>query len=104
MLPFLTTVAVAVAMMGMLNSLRRFFIPALSPAMFNVATIACALLLVPVMPRDRPAADRRRSRSARCSAALGQVALQWPALRREGFRYRPVLDFARSRTCARSCG
>ena len=32
MLPFLTTVAVAVAMMGMLNSLRRFFIPALSPA------------------------------------------------------------------------
>ena len=32
MLPFLTTVAVAVAMMGMLNSLRRFFLPALSPA------------------------------------------------------------------------
>ena len=27
-------------MMGMLNSLRQFFIPALSPAMFNVATIA----------------------------------------------------------------
>ncbi len=43
MLPFLTTVAVAVAMMGMLNSLHRFFIPALAPAMFNVATIACAL-------------------------------------------------------------
>ena len=39
MLPFLTTVAVAVAMMGMLNALHRFFIPALSPAMFNVATI-----------------------------------------------------------------
>ena len=51
MLPFLSTVAVAVAMMGMLNSLRRFFIPALSPAMFNVATILCAFVLVPVMPR-----------------------------------------------------
>ena len=51
MLPFLTTVAAAVAMMGMLNSLRRFFIPALSPAMFNVATIACAFGLVPLMPR-----------------------------------------------------
>src|SRR4029079_417769 len=51
MLPFLTTVAVSVAMMGMLNSLRRFFIPALSPAMFNVATIACGFVLVPVLPR-----------------------------------------------------
>ena len=51
MLPFLTTVAVAVAMMGMLNSLHRFFIPSLSPAMFNVATILCAVALVPVMPQ-----------------------------------------------------
>src|SRR4030095_12855761 len=51
MLPFLTTVAVAVAMMGMLNSLHRFFIPALSPAMFNIATIVCAFALVPLMPR-----------------------------------------------------
>jgi len=24
---------------------------------------------------------------------LGQIALQWPALRKEGFRYRPVVDF-----------
>ena len=38
-------------MMGMLNSLRRFFIPALSPAMFNVATIVSAFTLVPLMPR-----------------------------------------------------
>src|SRR5919108_3028541 len=47
MMPFLTTIAVAVAMMGMLNSLHRFFVPALSPAMFNVVTIACAYGLVP---------------------------------------------------------
>src|SRR5262245_13746138 len=51
MLPFLATVAVSVAMMGMLNALRRFFIPALSPAMFNVATIVAAFTLVPLMPR-----------------------------------------------------
>ncbi len=24
---------------------------------------------------------------------LGQMAIQWPALRKEGFRYRPILDF-----------
>jgi len=44
MLPFLTLVSVAAVMMGMLNSLQHFFIPALAPAMFNLATILCALL------------------------------------------------------------
>src|SRR5262249_39268497 len=39
MLPFLPLLAIGVAMMGMLNALRRFFIPAMSPAMFNVATL-----------------------------------------------------------------
>ena len=36
MLPFLTFVALAAAFMGMLNALHHFFMPALSPAMFNV--------------------------------------------------------------------
>jgi putative peptidoglycan lipid II flippase len=62
MLPFLTLIAIAVGLMGMLNSLRRFFVPAFSPAMFNVG-------------------------------GIGQVVVQWPILRREGFRFRPRLDF-----------
>lgn len=92
MLPFLTTVAVAVAMMGMLNSVHRFFIPALSPAMFNVATIGCAVALAPVMPALglEPIAAIA---VGTLLGGLGQVAVQWPALRREGFRYRPVLDW-----------
>ncbi len=92
MLPFLTTVAVAVAMMGMLNSLHRFFIPALSPAMFNVATIACALWLVPVMPAFGLPPIAAIALGA-IIGGLGQIALQWPILHREGFRYRPVIDF-----------
>lgn len=92
MLPFLTTVAVAAAMMGMLNSLHRFFIPALSPAMFNVATIFCAVALVPVMPYMglEPIVAIA---VGTLLGGLGQIALQWPALRKEGFRYQPVLDF-----------
>jgi putative peptidoglycan lipid II flippase len=93
MLPFLTTVAVAVAMMGMLNSLRRFFIPALAPAMFNVATILCALLLVPVMPALGLPGIAAIAIGA-VLGGLGQIALQWPVLRAEGFRYRPAVDFA----------
>ena len=92
MLPFLTTVAVAVAMMGMLNSLHRFFIPALAPAMFNVATIVCAVALVPFMhlvglPGIAAIAI------GTVLGGLGQIALQWPVLHAEGFRYRPIVDF-----------
>jgi len=92
MLPFLATVAVAVAMMGMLNSLRRFFIPAFSPAMFNVATILCAFTLVPVMPRVglRPIVAIALGTIL---GGIGQIALQWPVLRGEGFRYQPIIDF-----------
>jgi putative peptidoglycan lipid II flippase len=92
MLPFLTFVAVAAAFMGMLNSLHRFFIPALSPAMFNVATIVCALSLVPLMP----ALGWPPIMAIAIGSLVGgvaQLALQWPSLRREGFRYRPILDW-----------
>lgn len=93
MMPFLPTVAVAVAMMGMLNSLHRFFVPALSPAMFNVATIVCAFTLVPYMPAIGlpPIAGIA---IAAVLGGLGQILVQWPLLAREGFRYRPVLDFS----------
>jgi putative peptidoglycan lipid II flippase len=92
MMPFLTLVAVAVAMMGMLNSLRRFFIPALSPAMFNVATIACAFALVPFMPRFGLPGIAGIAIGT-LLGGLGQILVQWPLLHREGFRYKPVLDF-----------
>jgi len=92
MLPFLTTVAVAVAMMGMLNSLQRFFIPALSPAMFNIATIGCAVALVPVMPRFGLPPIMAIAIGT-LVGGVGQIALQWPVLRQEGFRYRLTVDF-----------
>jgi putative peptidoglycan lipid II flippase len=91
MLPFLSLVAAAAAMMGMLNSLHHYFVPALAPAMFNVATIVGAVLLVPVMP---PLGLPRIMAIAIAALAggLGQIAVQWPALRREGFRYRVTLN------------
>ncbi len=92
MLPFLATVAVSVAMMGMLNALRRFFIPALSPAMFNVATILAAFTFVPLMPRFGwpPIAGIA---FGTLLGGIGQMAIQWPVLRREGWRYEPTFDW-----------
>ena len=92
MLPFLSLVAVAVAAMGMLNALHRFFIPSLSPAMFNIATIACALWLAPLMPRVGQEPIMAIAIGT-VLGGLGQIVLQWPLLRREGFRYQPIVSF-----------
>jgi putative peptidoglycan lipid II flippase len=91
MFPFLPLVAIAVAAMGMLNALGRFFVPAFAPAMFNVASIACIFLLVPVMPLLGLETVTALA-IAVLLGGLGQVLLQWPALRREGFRF--WFDFA----------
>lgn len=91
MFPFLTMVTVAAVLMGMLNALQRFFLPALSPAMFNVGTIACALILVPLAARFSFEPILAIAVGT-LVGGLGQIFLQWPALGREGFRYRPVFD------------
>ncbi len=91
LLPFLTLVAAAAALMGMLNSLNRFFVPALSPAMYNVGVLTSAALLVPLMPGlglDPIVAIAIGA----LLGGVGQVAIQVPVLYREGFRYRPRLN------------
>ena len=87
MFPFLALVAAAVAFMGMLNSLRHFFVPALSPAMFNVGAIAAAFLFVPIMtPLGWP--PMMGLALGTLLGGLLQAGIQWPALHREGFRFR----------------
>jgi putative peptidoglycan lipid II flippase len=91
MFPFLTLVAVAVGFMGMLNSLRRFFVPAFSPAMFNIGTLATMAVLVPVF-RASGIQPIYAVAIGTLVGGVGQVAVQWPILRREGFRFRPMID------------
>jgi putative peptidoglycan lipid II flippase len=91
MFPFLILVAVAVAVMGMLNSLRHYFIPAIAPATFNVVAIVCAFGLTPLMP----ALGYPRIMSMAIATLVGgfvQLIVQLPSLWREGFRYRPTMD------------
>lgn len=91
-LPFLTLVAVAVALGGMLNSLRRFFVPALSPAIFNVGVIFSAITMIPVC-RLLGWPDIIGIGIGTLIGGLGQIVVQLPLLRREGFRYQPVISF-----------
>lgn len=50
MFPYLLFISLAALAMGILNSLRAFAAPAFSPVFFNVFTIACALILSPLLP------------------------------------------------------
>jgi putative peptidoglycan lipid II flippase len=92
MMPFLTFIALAAVAMGMLNALHHFFVPAVSPAMFNVVSVACAVGLIPVMT----SLGYHPVTALAVGTVLGgfaQWAVQWPLLWREGFRYRPALDW-----------
>jgi putative peptidoglycan lipid II flippase len=91
MMPFLMLVATAAVAMGMLNSLDRFFIPALAPAVFNVCSILTTLALLPVLGRLGIPLILAMAVGV-LVGGLGQVAIQWPVLKREGYRYQPTLD------------
>jgi len=91
MMPFLMLVATAAVAMGMLNSLDRFFVPALAPAIFNVCSILTTLALLPVLGRLGIPLILAMAVGV-LVGGLGQVAIQWPVLKREGYRYQPTLD------------
>lgn len=90
-LPFLMLIAVAAACMGMLNALRKFVIPAASPAMFNVVFILSTVVLVPVF-RAAGWQDVTALSVGMLGGGLAQIVIQWPALRREGYRHRWTFD------------
>lgn len=92
MFPFLTLIAIAVGLMGMQNSLRRFFVPAFSPAMFNIGTLATMAVLIPLF-RAYGVRPIFAVAIGTLVGGVGQVVIQWPGLRREGFRFRPRIDW-----------
>jgi putative peptidoglycan lipid II flippase len=91
MFPFLSMVALAAVLTAVLNTARLFFVPALSPAMFNAATIVCAVVFVPLSPALGVDPIVVIAAGA-LAGGLGQIALQIPAAAGQGFRYRAILD------------
>ena len=63
----------------------------MSPATFNAASIVVVVALVPFAPQLGVAPIVIVAMGT-LVGGLAQVAIQWPALAREGFRYRPHID------------
>lgn len=88
MFPYIFFVSLVALCMGILNTLRHFFTPAISTVFLNVAMVLCAVLLhsrfeVPIV-------------SLAVGVLLGgllQLLLQLPVLWRKGFPVRPRFTF-----------
>lgn len=92
MMPFLLLVSLAAAVMGVLNTRRVFFLPALAPTLLNVGLIASGFLIAPFCPRFGLEPIVGMAIGA-LLGGLGQLLIQVPSLREQGFRWRPELSF-----------
>jgi len=88
MFPYLAMISLAALSWAVLNTYKRFAVPAASPALLNVAIILAALLLAPSF--DNPA----------IALAIGvlaggflQLIIQFPALKRIGWTPRISFNF-----------
>jgi putative peptidoglycan lipid II flippase len=88
MFPFILLIAFAAVSMGTLNSLGRFGIPALAPALFNVVMIFAALYLSKYF--DPPILGLG---FGAVIGGAGQFVIQLPQLLKNGFRFEFRLDF-----------
>jgi putative peptidoglycan lipid II flippase len=89
MMPILTFISVSAVWMGMLNAQQRYLAPAYAPAMFNVTSIACGVLLLFLHCSERTGIIVWSAGTA--TAGLVQAVVQLPSLHRLGYRVRPTL-------------
>lgn len=88
MFPFLLFISLAALTMGALNTKRVFFIPALAPAMLNIAIIICVVLLFTKFNQPIVAAA--------IGVAFGgfvQFAFQLPSFFKNGYSLAPDYNF-----------
>jgi putative peptidoglycan lipid II flippase len=88
MFPYIFLVSLAALIMAILNSFHKFFVPALTPVLFNLAVILLAVVLA-----------RSAEQPAYVFAAgvllggLLQLGFQIPFVWRKGMRFQPMISF-----------
>lgn len=97
MFAFLLLVALAAQAMGVLNACNRFAVPALASTFFNIGSVAFGLILGYVVgPHLGPHFSIDPITGMAIGVVLGgglQLVWQVPALRAEGFRFQPAINW-----------
>ncbi len=92
MFPFLMMVSISAVFGGMLNSLGYFFLPAISSAFFNLVSVSIGIALYFFLPRFKLPEITGMAIGVVLGGAV-QAGMQWPRLRRSGFRFFPAITF-----------
>ena len=88
MFPYLFCISLIAMSGGVLNTLNRFAVPAVTPVLLNVCLIVAMWVLVPIL--DNAA---RALAIGVLLAGFIQLAFQVPSLLREGYLPKPVIDW-----------
>lgn len=94
MIPFLLLIALAAKAMGILNARNNFGVPAVAPVFFNVGSIVGGLFLGFSAGPFLGLSPIEGMAFGTLVGGFLQFAVQWPSLRRAGFRYRPMLSLS----------
>ncbi len=89
--PFIYFVSIAALFLGVLNSLKKFSMPAFAPVVLNAGMIAAGLWICPLFG----SAPERQVYGWVIGALIGavlQIIIQWIPAVREGFRYKFFID------------
>jgi len=86
MFPFLFLVSLSAVFGGMLNALGTFFLPAISSALFNLVPVSTGVALYFLLPRWGFAPITGMALGV-VLGGIFQALLQWPKLRKLGFRF-----------------
>jgi putative peptidoglycan lipid II flippase len=89
MFPYIFFISLVALCMGILNTVRHFFTPAISTVFLNIAMIFCAVFL-----RSRFQVPITALAVGVLVGGLLQLLLQLPVLYRQGFPIRPSFDFS----------
>ena len=94
MIPFLLLIALAAKAMGILNARNNFGVPAIAPVFFNLGSIVGGLFLGYSVGPFLGLTPIEGMAFGTLVGGFLQFAVQWPSLRRAGFRYRPMLSLS----------
>jgi putative peptidoglycan lipid II flippase len=92
MIPFLLLIALAAKAMGILNARDNFAVPAIAPVFFNLGSVFAGLFLGFTAGSFLGLSPIEGMAFGTLVGGFLQFAVQWPSLRRAGFRYRPMLS------------
>ncbi len=91
MFPFIIFISLAATIMGILNAHGKFFIPAMAPAMFNLAAVIVGgVLILTGMPAERAIFWWAFGVLA---GGITQMLVQIPVLMKTKFSFTPAFDF-----------